>query len=330
MIARALKWSCGLLIGLGALAPAALAAGPSFALQTPNPVEAPYYVLAIRPGETLERQVRVTNTGRAPGVVRLYPVDATTGATSGAVYRLRTEPRRDVGAWIRLAASHVRLAPGRSAVISFRVTVPRGASAGQHLGGIVAENATLGTEAVGRSRGKNLRIRVRTLTIVAVQANLPGPTFEKLTATDLSAGGTPGIQAISIGLRNDGNQLLAAHGTLTISDSNRQTLKRIPLRLDTFVPHTAIAYSVPLRGSALRQGSYRALLVLADGHGQRLRYTAGFTITNEQLRRVFGPRATELTPTNTGSSTLILLVIVGIGGLLLGASITAIVRRRAS
>jgi hypothetical protein len=95
------------------------------------------------------------------------------------------------------------------------------------------------------------------------------------------------------------------------------------------VPHTAITYPIPLTRGALRKGSYRALVVLAYGHGHRLRYSAGFTITNEQLRRVLGPRAAELTHESARSSTLIVVVIVAIGGLLLGAVAAATVRRRA-
>jgi hypothetical protein len=183
---------------------------------------------------------------------------------------------------------------------------------------------------VGGSPSSDVRIRVRSLTIVAVQANLPGPIVERMTATGLSAGGTAGRQTLGLRLRNDGNRLLVGHGTLTITDSSRRSLKRIPFKLDTLVPHTAINYPIPVVGRALRKGTYGVLLTLAYGHGQGLRYATNLTITTGELRRVFGPHAPELTPEGNHSSAAIVLVIGGLGGLMLGGLIAALARRRAS
>ena len=62
--------------------------------------------------------IRVVNTGGRTGTAYLYPVDATTGQTSGAVYLSRQSPRHDVGAWITLARSTVTLGevPGRLSI----------------------------------------------------------------------------------------------------------------------------------------------------------------------------------------------------------------------
>jgi hypothetical protein len=96
------------------------------------------------------------------------------------------------------------------------------------------------------------------------------------------------------------------------------------------VPRTAISYPVRVTGTALTTGTYGALIMLAYGDGQTLRYPTGFTITTRQLRRTFGPHAPELTPERPDPSTAILLAIAGVAGLILGGLITAIARRRAS
>ncbi len=113
---------------------AAMAAGPTFALEPASPAKLGYFVLSGRPNAKIKGKVRVINVGTKAGRTSLYAVDATTGQTSGVVYRSRQEPRRGVGVWIRLAKTTVRLSPGQSQVVPFTVRVPRGAAAGQHLG----------------------------------------------------------------------------------------------------------------------------------------------------------------------------------------------------
>src|SRR6266705_1828981 len=105
-----------------------------------NPLTQSYFIFDSKPGIVVKSRVRVTNTGTATGSVSLYPVDATTGQTSGAVYLNQDDPRKDVGAWTTLGAQQLTLAAGQSQIVSFQVTIPSTVRPGQHLGGIVAEN----------------------------------------------------------------------------------------------------------------------------------------------------------------------------------------------
>src|SRR5436305_13555490 len=81
---------------------------PSFALRPLKydpalPATKSYFVLDTQPGATITDKIRVSNVGNRAGRLKLYAVDATTGQTSGTVYKNGTAPRRDAGAWIRLA-----------------------------------------------------------------------------------------------------------------------------------------------------------------------------------------------------------------------------------
>src|SRR2546421_8936857 len=95
-----------LLCGAAAVSPA-LARGPedaSFALKPLKYDPAltatkSYFVLSNHPGDVIHDQIRVVNTGGKSGTAYLYPVDATTGQTSGAVYLSRQSLRHDVGYW---------------------------------------------------------------------------------------------------------------------------------------------------------------------------------------------------------------------------------------
>jgi hypothetical protein len=190
-----------------AASPAAVAGAPaaSFALapQHYDPALAAtqsYFVAVGQPGETFANNVRVRNVGTKAGTALLCAVDATTGKTSGAVYLDRTKPRPGVGSWVTLGASSVTLGPGESAIVPITVHVPAGARPGDHLGGIVAENAAL-TGATGRGA---LQIKVRHLTIAAVEVQVPGKTAAALRIGGAQAGGEHGYQYVYLRLANTG------------------------------------------------------------------------------------------------------------------------------
>ena len=129
-------------VALALAAPARAHAGATFAVDPQGASAAGgYYVFDSGPATTVRGRVRIANLGDRTGVARLDTVDAATGATTGAVYRSRDDQRWDVGAWTTLERATVRLAPNHSAFVDFTVHVPAGASVGDHLGGIVVENA---------------------------------------------------------------------------------------------------------------------------------------------------------------------------------------------
>jgi hypothetical protein len=253
----------------------------------------------------------VVNTGRRAGTAKVYAVDAATAEHSGAVYLPATAPRRDVGSWTHLAVGSVRVGPGRSAVVSFRVAIPRGAGGGQHLGGItVADTAT--RRAAVRGRKGSFHLNIRTLSIVAVQVDLPGPALQKVTPTGVRAGGTGGVQTIDLLLRNEGNRLIKPRGSLVVADSNGRRIRSAGFRLDTFVPHTAIAYPVAVPKRALPPGDYRATVRIQYGGTANF----PFSISSRDVRQVFGHQA-QGAPSSGGISTLVIVIIV-LGALVLG------------
>ena len=120
-------------------------------------------------------------------------------------------PRRDVGAWTRLGVKKLTLGPGEVRDVAVKVRVPKSVSAGEHLGGIVAENTKL-KRGPTKSRGRGrFRINVRNLAVTAVQVNLPGPRVRKLSLGSVKSGGSQGgNQTVLVGIANEGNVLLSA------------------------------------------------------------------------------------------------------------------------
>src|SRR5258707_10942336 len=126
------------------LAPVAAATvkpvGPIFGVRAIGNPKLGYFVYPASAGSVLHGAVAVTNTGDRAGSVKLYPADATTGATTGTVYLTDSVPA-GVGTWISIGSPTLTLKPSQRATLPFTVHVPAGAHVGDYVGGIVAETA---------------------------------------------------------------------------------------------------------------------------------------------------------------------------------------------
>jgi hypothetical protein len=284
-----------------------------------GPARAPYFIFNGGAGATLTGEVRVSNTGRGAGQALLYAVDATTGQTSGAVYLGHEAARRGVGAWITLARPSVTLAPGASARIAFRVVLPANVTAGEHLGGIVAEDAKLHTGASVHHGKGSFHFSIRDLTVIAVQVEVPGPRRAEVSVTGVSTTGSSGYQSLLIGLSNGGNTMLKPQGRVIVTDAGGHRVMDGTFLMDTFLPQTAIDYPVPVRGHALPAGRYRAAIALRYAGG-RTHSDLSFTISARQAQQVFKAPGTLAPPAGrTSSLSPVVIAALGVLAGLLGA-----------
>jgi WxL Interacting Protein, peptidoglycan binding domain len=283
-----------------------------------------YFVIRAKPGEVVSTSVRVSNVGGLAGTTRLYAAGATTGSTSGAVYLGRNRVARSVGAWLDLHSKRLTLAPHTSRVVTFTVRVPPSATPGDHLGGIVAENASL-TNAAGKG---SLQVRIRRLTIVGVEVQVPGHPAALLRISGVKAGGGRGYQYLYLHLRNDGAVTLKPAGTLVVATANGTSVARRRLSLDTFLPGTAIDYPVLLPGKVLTPGSYTATIVLSyraivlgyrrsPGPWRTVRATFGFTVTHEQQTQVYKGAPAAAAPDRTARASTLPWIAGSMGALIL-------------
>lgn len=326
----------GLLAALGVSSASAASGAATFALvpqhyDTSLRVTQSYFVAVAKPATSFSNGVQVRNLGSTTGTAYLYAVDATTGQTSGAVYLDRAKPRRGVGAWVTLGATSVTLAPGESRTVPVTVHVPAGAKAGDHLGGIVAENATV-TAANGKGA---LQIKVRHLTIAAVVVQVPGKAGARVVSTGVHSGGEHGYQYVYVHLKNAGRLATKPLGRLLVADSSGKLVTSRAFELDTFLPRTEIDYPVLLPKRALAPGSYRATVELTYG-ASALGYrrqagptrtttaTFPFTVSSGQYKTVFtGTKPLQQTqPAKSGSSgSPLLLVLAGALAALLAVAV---------
>jgi|GEM_PF-3538219 hypothetical protein len=323
-----------------AVAPVAHAAsgGPVFGLRAAGNPKLGYFVYDLAPGAARQGAIIVSNTGNRAGTVKLYTADATTGRTTGTVYLTDRRPSR-AGAWVKLSSNSLTLAPGRHVTVHFTVRAPSSAVPGQWVGGIVAET----TQAAQGPKAKhkaNVRIRIRNLTIVAVQVNVPGTPIVSFTIGTVTTGGQHGFQQVIVHFANAGNQLRKPTGTVTIFDSKGNVVETLPFSMDTFLPQTAIDYPVLLK-KALPPGDYHATVRLAvPGAGSAAKTenaTRSFSVSKQDVTQVFTSSKPTQVPTGglgdtAGTSSLpwALIAAGATGALLLVLLLFQLVRRRRS
>lgn len=289
-----------MLLALVGATPAA-AAGATFSI-TPTS-RAPYFIFKSSPGATITGQVRVVNVSGTPGQAKLFAVDATTGQTSGAVYKSEGAARHGVGAWISLATSTVSLGPHKGARVPFTVHVPSGIAGGQYLGGlVVAPLKPVTTKATKRGKS-SFHVNIQEIGIVAVQVNLPGALVHKIKLTGVSASGRPGYQTLLLGLMNSGNTLVKGKGKIAVYRSGRKVLGQ-SFSLDTMVPHTSIQFPVYVRGKRLPPGTYTAHVTVTYAGDPVVQGTFTFTISSGQVRKTYGTTVPPGAPIGSGSSSV--------------------------
>ncbi|HEV8462951.1 MAG TPA: DUF916 domain-containing protein [Gaiellaceae bacterium] len=325
-----------ILLAFLVVAPAANAATKRavFGLRAVGNNERGYFVYALTPGATTRGAVIVSNIGNAPGTVKLFTADATTGRTTGTVYETDKKPT-GAGSWVTLSTGSVTLAPGGHKQVSFTVHVPPGQKAGQWVGGIVAE--TSHQRAGSKTQGKaSVQINIRDLTIVAVQTNVPGAPIVKFSIGDVTTGGTRGFQQVIVHIANDGNVLAKPNGRVLIYDSSGKLVQSLSFTMDTFLPQTAIDYPVLLK-KALAPGDYTATVRLnvVPTAGSPITVTAKptFSVSKDDVKQVFTSAAPQAAPpsSTSGSSSstpwaLIGLIVAGL--LVIALLVLWLIRRR--
>lgn len=197
--ARVLCCAVGLLLSLTAAPAVAEEAGWSVVPSAGAGTGRPYVYAEGTPGTVLQDTVSVLNPGARPLTVRLRGADAAAAGRGGPAVRTtggRAGSDTGTGAWIAFAEERrghrtaagtvsVRVPAHTRADVPFSVSVPPGASPGDHPGAIVAS-------AGGRSSAVRIRLRVG------------GPALSALTVEHVTFGGG----RVSYELVNRGNTVL--------------------------------------------------------------------------------------------------------------------------
>lgn len=218
-------------LGVAAVLAAAPSARPATA-QTPRPVgicqpglgigltEIPastakdpraqnYVVDSVKPGVTFTRRFQVCNGTTAPITVALYGGPAS--ISGGAFVVTEGRPASEIGSWITVSPSSVRIAPGERAIAQATFAVPAGTAGGERYGVLLAElPARSGSDGVAVAS----RVGVR----VYLDVNAAGEARSDFVVESLQASRRPDrTPVVTAQVRNTGARALDMRGSLALS-----------------------------------------------------------------------------------------------------------------
>ncbi|MBF9131507.1 DUF916 domain-containing protein [Plantactinospora sp. S1510] len=170
---------------------------------------------AANPGGMVEDAMVVANHSAVPLDLAVYAADGFT-TDAGQLDLLAKDGRSlGIGAWVHATGGKVRIQPGKTADVPFKVTVPANATPGDYVGGIVTSlTQPDAAEGINVDRRLGIRIKLRVggelkpnLAIDDLHVNYDGSAnpFGKGDAT------------ITYRIHNTGNTTLSAQQTLSVS-----------------------------------------------------------------------------------------------------------------
>jgi len=173
------------------------------------------YRYTLNPGGTVRDGLVVVNHGKQPIDLAIYTADGFT--TDGGQLDLLTSDvgSTGVGAWVHASRKKVRIQPGRSVDVPFRLRLPENATPGDYLGGIVTSLTQAGSvDGMNVDRRLAMRIRLR-----VGGALKPGLTVEDLHVSydDTANPFGKADATVAYTIRNTGNAILAAQQEVSVT-----------------------------------------------------------------------------------------------------------------
>jgi hypothetical protein len=224
----------------------------------------------IKPGSLIFDHVAVFNRSSQAVAFAIYATDATGTSANGALTLLQTGQRSTaIGAWTTFPGNVKSLSiiiPADKGVIEpFTITVPRRATPGDHIGGMIAAVGVPHRTPTGQMVTVYQRIAV------PMELRVTGKLLAALTVKSVSIGfGTPfnpfggGSAHVTYSVVNTGNVMLAGTQTVTVTGPfGAKSTLRVP-KLPDVLPGDSVQYTVSA-GGFYPAGSVTAHVTVTPG-----------------------------------------------------------------
>ncbi|MEU8268313.1 DUF916 domain-containing protein [Sphaerisporangium sp. NPDC049002] len=170
---------------------------------------------AVNPGGLVKDAMVVANRGKAPLKLAVYAADGFTTDTGQLDLLLKDKKSVGIGAWVHADRDSVTIPAGQTVKVPFTVTIPRNATPGDYVGGILTSlTQPGGTESVNVDRRLGIRVKLR------VSGELkPVLAIEDLHV-DYAGSANPfakGDATVTYTIHNTGNAILSAQQTVSVS-----------------------------------------------------------------------------------------------------------------
>lgn len=99
-----------------------------------NPRTQSIFIYTLKPGQSKDDQLYLSNGGDTDATVELYAVDGTVSNTGAYTCRQEVEPRTDIGSAIKLSKNEVTVPANGNMLVDFTLSLSEKADVGEHDG----------------------------------------------------------------------------------------------------------------------------------------------------------------------------------------------------
>jgi len=187
-----------------------------------------HFTYSLEPGESITDEIVASNACDVAVTLRIYALDAHSSSNGGVIFPGGVGTvNTSAGAWLSLSLSQVTIEPGMDITLPFTFTVPIDARVGEHVAGIVAENA----EPIAGSPNPNIPVVQRIA--LPVWETVPGPTVTGLQIGSVECAAWGANSGFHVEMTNTGNvSLNAVLGTLQITNQTHLPICSLPVEVN--------------------------------------------------------------------------------------------------
>ncbi len=209
-----------------------------------DPRSKSWFIYGIPGGMDKKDSVTVENQGENPITLQVYAVDSTETSEGSFALKNESDPKYDVGSWVKLSVSEVTLGAKESKKIPFTITVPLNAEKGEHSGGIIFQTAS-----PKKLETKGMGINVVSRVGVRIYETVPGEDSLNLRVDNLHHTTVDDQLTFSFMVENKGTAHVIPSGFLEVKDMLGRTLDKINLdsMLVETVPGQPVTVTVPTK-----------------------------------------------------------------------------------
>lgn len=173
----------------------------------------------VKPGQVMERSVKVTNTSPIAKSFYLYLSDFEADGELGQA-RLIPAGTSDIGlsSWVNISSQAYDFAPGEVREISFKISVPADAAPGGYYGAVEFGTEPPKVKIEGQDKGAAISMAQRTACLILLQ--VAGEVNEDAEVREFTSDktfyGTPFDVKFTVRIENKGNNHLKPQGSINI------------------------------------------------------------------------------------------------------------------
>jgi hypothetical protein len=241
-----------------------------------TPAGSSYFSYTLGPGSSVDDSLVISNAGSSEVILKLYAADGITSINGSTAFAGREDVRSNARSWLNATVSDVLVPASQEVAVAFQVNVPADAQPGDHVAGWVIE----APPRAGAAGGIGASIVERAG--VAVVVRVPGEARPELVLGGICLNQETGSNYFEVPVRNEGNVLTRAAGTLTLTTDDGW---------EVFTRHADLGNVVPGDGTFLRldapgdpgPGKYVASLNMAQPDGRVIESRTGITIGGRKV-----------------------------------------------